>query len=85
MEFIEEVEKLKCVISYWLVPEHENTKHFHGMIQTKSPCKFFKLTRSNKTLCHSQIEEYKPHFNNAWYHYCVKDHPKIYYYKMAIK
>ncbi len=84
-EFREEINKLKCVLSYWLVRESKGTNHFHGMIQTKSPCKFFKLTKSNKCKLHAYIEEYKPHFNKTWSNYCVKTNPKTYIYKMALK
>ncbi len=74
-EFQTEIEQLKCVLSYWLVKETETTNHFHGMIQTKSPCKFFRF-KSKKSLVNAYIQEFKPHFNKSWAQYCAKGNPK---------
>jgi len=82
-EWEEEIKKLKCVVSWWLIAEKTGTNHFHGMIQTTSPCQFYMFNKSNKSTVHALIEEYKPHFNQAWYIYCMEEHPTVYYYKMA--
>ncbi len=83
-EFQEQISKLKCVISYWLIKETDNTNHFHGVIQTKSPCKFFTF-KSKKSIVNAYIEEYKPLFNHKWCNYCAKYNPKTYLYKQATK
>ncbi len=77
-EFHEQISKLKCVISYWLIKETTNTNHFHGVIQTKSPCKFF-MFKSKNCIVKAYIDEYKPLFNHKWVNYCTKHNPISYY------
>jgi len=77
-EFQEYIDTLKCVISYWLVAQTENTNHFHGVIQTSTDCKFIK-TRSKNCLFKAYIEVHQPHFNKAWTKYCASKNPKTYY------
>ncbi len=78
-DFFEEISKLKCLISFWLVAEDTTTNHYHGMIQTTIECKF-------SALCHKAspvrvwIEEYAPYFNKRWQQYCVKNDPETYLY-----
>ncbi len=78
-DFHKELLKLKCVISYWLIAEEENTNHFHGLIQTTIPCKFSNLCNKRSSVS-VWIEDHQPLFNTSWVKYCVKSNPKTYFY-----
>ncbi len=77
-QLLKDITSIKSVKYCFLVPESDNTDHYHGIIATKRPCKFTPLTKKTNTYTFKYSPLYHTHKQFDFFTYITKHNPANY-------